>query len=151
MIKGALGLSRERWVKTISWEKYLQSEHKIIQGYTSTTNTHTGCTLCRSRHLMLFTYLRQNSQRKITGSVVSSWGYGEKYQGFMRNLPNSIMFIFFILVTTSSGPWPVLLPVGTWRLPVIWGVEGVSARGVDGLPSADSGYMYIDVWILLMG
>ena len=39
-----------------------------------------------------------------------TWGYGEKYHGFTRYLPTSIMSIFFMRVTTSS--WcATILPV----------------------------------------
>lgn len=78
-------------------------------------------TKCLWRHLRLFRYLRQNSQRYRMGSEVSSCGYGEKYQGFNRWRPNSILSMFFMRVTMSS--W---LRSDT-RLPVM--------RGADGMPS----------------
>ena len=46
-------------------------------------------TKCRVKHFLLFVHFKQNSHRKMQGKVTSSWGYGEKYQGWMRCLPSS--------------------------------------------------------------
>lgn len=43
------------------------------------------------------------------GSLHSSCGYGAKYHGLIRFIPNSIISTFFIRVTTSSW-WVTMLP-----------------------------------------
>lgn len=70
--------------------------------------------------------------------VHSSCGYGEKYHGLIRCFPNSISWIFFIRVTTSS--WCVtMLPdcrgvfsSGSWESSSSDGVIGVGVTGVIG-------------------
>lgn len=56
----------------------------------------------RCRYLRFRSYLRQNSQRQRTGSVVSFCGYGEKYYGLRRCRFSSMYSMFFIRVTMSS-------------------------------------------------
>lgn len=79
----------------------------------------------------------------MQSKVHNSWGYGEKYQGFIRCLPSSISWTFFIRVTTSS--WCVtILPdclgvfsVGgtSWESSSI-GTDGVGVAGGTGVGGA---------------
>lgn len=71
--------------------------------------------------------------------VQSSCGYGEKYHGLMRCFPNSINWIFFILVTTSSW-WVTILPdclgvfsSGSCESSSSDGMSGVGVAGVSGV------------------
>ena len=79
-------------------------------------------TRCLSRHFALFRYFRQNSQRNMTGSLVRSTGYGEKYHGRIRYIPNSTICTFFMRVTTSSL-WCERAPLVCRILPDWEGVE----------------------------
>ena len=69
----------------------------VFLSFSSTTKRHV--------FYLLLTNLRQNSQMNMHSSATSSWGYGEKYQGFIRCFPSSINSMFFIRVTTSWS-WP---------------------------------------------
>ena len=59
-------------------------------------------TMWRFKQVFDFRYLRQNSHMNMQSRLVNCSGYGEKYQGWMRDLPNSIHSTFLILVIASS-------------------------------------------------
>lgn len=82
----------------------------------------------------------------MQSSVHSSWGYGEKYQGFILCFPSSISWMFFMRVTTSSW-WVTILPdclgvfsSGSWESSSIpAGVIGVGVTGGIGVTGVRGG------------